>query len=206
MFEGRGTYLHFCIGFTYLLYFKSSIMPAYYLYFKKTFPWKPSICEVVHSDVQVRIQDSKTRQNFMQEKVERLYWLRRSDKSTCLPNYFINFRFKGADYSTLSTRSAILTWHGSNINWHQWSCTWSLLAPLTTVQDDFVTKLLSNDELCSCNLHHHTYYDLVILYMNHFIPCTFLKLGVLKKSLLTQSILSISINVVRYVLGSFFKK
>ena len=30
MFEGNGTYLHFCIGFTYLLYFKSSIMPAYY--------------------------------------------------------------------------------------------------------------------------------------------------------------------------------
>ena len=32
MFEGRGTYFHFCIDFTYLLYFKSSIMLAYDFY------------------------------------------------------------------------------------------------------------------------------------------------------------------------------
>ena len=59
----------FCVGFTYLLYFKSSIMLAYYFYLeivtthclaifvKKTLPWKPSICDVVHSDVQVRMRD-----------------------------------------------------------------------------------------------------------------------------------------------------
>ena len=52
----------FCIGFTYLLYFESSVMLAYdfYLYIqhifspylsKKTLPWKPSICDVVYSDV-----------------------------------------------------------------------------------------------------------------------------------------------------------
>ena len=35
-------------------------------------PWKPSIYDVVHSDVQVRMRDSKTRQHFMQEKVEKL--------------------------------------------------------------------------------------------------------------------------------------
>ena len=72
----------FCIGFTYLLYFKSSIMLAYNLYLevhffailvKKTLPWTPLIYDVVHSDVQVRMRDSKTRQNFMQEKVEKLY-------------------------------------------------------------------------------------------------------------------------------------
>ena len=59
-------------------------MLAYYFYLeiqhmfcaifvKKTSPWKPSICDVVHSDVQVRMRYSKTRQNFMQEKVEKLY-------------------------------------------------------------------------------------------------------------------------------------
>ena len=31
------------------------------------------MCDVVHSDVQVGMRDSKTRQNFMQEKVEKLY-------------------------------------------------------------------------------------------------------------------------------------
>ena len=40
------------------------------IFVKKTSLWKPSICDVVHSDVQVRMRDSKTRQNFMQEKVE----------------------------------------------------------------------------------------------------------------------------------------
>ena len=31
------------------------------------------MCDVVHSDVQVRMRDSKTRQNFMQVKVLKLY-------------------------------------------------------------------------------------------------------------------------------------
>ena len=74
----------FCISFTHLLHFKSGIMLALLLLLrdtthvfailvKNTLPWKPSICDVVHSDVQVRMKDSKTRQNFMHEKVEKLY-------------------------------------------------------------------------------------------------------------------------------------
>ena len=57
------------------------------IFVKKTLPWKPSICDVVNSDLQVRMRDSKTRQHFVEEKVEKLYWLRRSDKSTCVPDY-----------------------------------------------------------------------------------------------------------------------
>ena len=58
-------------------------MLAYYFYLKiqhiclpffvkKTLPWKPSICDVVHSEVQVGMRDAKTREHFMQEKVEKL--------------------------------------------------------------------------------------------------------------------------------------
>ena len=72
----------FCIGFTYLLYFKSSLMLAYDFYLEIQHIFSPylskrryygnTMCAVVHSDVQVRMRDSKTRQNFMQEKVEKL--------------------------------------------------------------------------------------------------------------------------------------
>ena len=61
----------FCIGFTYLLYLNSSIMLAYDFYleiehiFSPYLSKRPSICDVVHSDVQVRMRDSKTRQIFM---------------------------------------------------------------------------------------------------------------------------------------------
>ena len=44
-----------------------------YIFVKKTLPWKPTICDVVHSDVQVRMRYLKTRQNFMHETVEKLY-------------------------------------------------------------------------------------------------------------------------------------
>ena len=80
-FLGQVHLVTFCIGFTYLLYFKSSIMLAHDVYLgiqhntifvEKRLPRKPSICDVVHIDVQVRMRDSKTRQNFMQEKVEKL--------------------------------------------------------------------------------------------------------------------------------------
>ena len=43
------------------------------IFAKKTLPWKPLICDAVHSDVQVRMRDSKPGQNFMQEKDEKLY-------------------------------------------------------------------------------------------------------------------------------------
>ena len=54
-------------------YFYLEIHTFFALFGKNTLPWKPSICDVVHSDVQVRMRDSKTRQNFMQEIVEKLY-------------------------------------------------------------------------------------------------------------------------------------
>ena len=55
------------------------------IFVKKTLSWKHSdfnFCGVVYIDVQVRMRDSKTnvRQNFMQEKVEKLT----KTKSICL--------------------------------------------------------------------------------------------------------------------------
>ena len=59
-------------------------MLAYYFYLERQHIFSPYLSKIryhgnlqfvtfVHSDVQVRMQDSKTRQNFMQEKVEKLY-------------------------------------------------------------------------------------------------------------------------------------
>ena len=83
MFESRGAYLHFCIGFTYLLCFKSSIMLVYYFYLEIQQFFLPYLSKrrphgnlqfvTLCTYVQVRMRDSKTRQNFLQEKVEKLY-------------------------------------------------------------------------------------------------------------------------------------
>ena len=59
------------------------------IFVKKTLPWKPSICDVVHSDVQVRMRDLKTRQNFMQEKVEKLDQINRPASRTNCPRTII---------------------------------------------------------------------------------------------------------------------
>ena len=45
-------------------YFYLEIQHFFAIFVKKTFPLKPSICDIVHSDVKMR--DSKTGQNFMQ--------------------------------------------------------------------------------------------------------------------------------------------
>ena len=39
------------------------------IFFKKTLPWKPSICDVAHNDVKV-MRDTKPKQNLIQEKLK----------------------------------------------------------------------------------------------------------------------------------------